>query len=93
SQPACRACPVGDGCGLVRCPWCSYENPAWPGWMRAVGRWLGRLEGRKAPAEIPSAPTLGQPGRPVVEPEGRSLPVLRGPVDGPGSRREEEDAA
>ena len=42
SQPACRACPVGSGCGLVRCPHCGFENPGTPGWIAYLKKKLGR---------------------------------------------------
>lgn len=49
-QVACRACPLGADCGLIRCPSCGYENPRVPRWMNAVSRWcdavLHRFRGR-----------------------------------------------
>ena len=47
SQPACERCPVGSGCGLVRCPHCGYENPGTPGWIAFLKRHLGRDSGSK----------------------------------------------
>ena len=41
SQPACRACPVGSGCGLVRCPYCGFENPGTPRWIAYLKKRLG----------------------------------------------------
>jgi len=41
SQPACRACPVGSGCGLVRCPHCGFENPGTPRWIKYLKKKLG----------------------------------------------------
>jgi hypothetical protein len=42
SQPACRSCPVGSGCGLIRCPHCGYENPGTPGWIAFLQKTFGR---------------------------------------------------
>jgi DNA-directed RNA polymerase subunit RPC12/RpoP len=40
---ACRtACPLHDGCGLLRCPRCGHEVPA----PTRLTRWLSRLLGR-----------------------------------------------
>lgn len=36
AQPACRACPLGTGCGFVRCPRCGYENPLTPAWLKRL---------------------------------------------------------
>jgi hypothetical protein len=44
-QPGCRACPLGSDCGLVRCPFCGYENPATP----KVVAFVQGLFGRKRP--------------------------------------------
>jgi hypothetical protein len=41
SQPACRSCPVGSGCGLIRCPHCGYENPGTPGWIAYLRKKFG----------------------------------------------------
>lgn len=42
-QPACRSCPLADGCRYVRCPACGYENPVTPGWVEALlSLWPGR---------------------------------------------------
>ena len=41
-QPACKQCPVGSGCGLVRCPHCGYENPGTPGWIAFLKKHLGK---------------------------------------------------
>lgn len=49
-QPACRQCPVGSGCGLVRCPHCGYENPGTPGWIAFLKRKLGREPEHAPPA-------------------------------------------
>jgi hypothetical protein len=40
SQPACRSCPLGAGCGLVRCPSCGYENPREPDWLGKLRGWF-----------------------------------------------------
>jgi rubredoxin len=45
-QPACRACPIGDACGLVRCPSCGYENPLAPAWLQRLRRMLSFDESR-----------------------------------------------
>ncbi|MHB1194595.1 MAG: hypothetical protein ACYC6F_16340 [Longimicrobiales bacterium] len=61
SQPACRQCPVGSGCGLVRCPHCGYENPGTPGWIAFLRKKLGG----------------GDRPQPPARPEGLALPMLR----------------
>lgn len=61
SAPACRQCPVGSGCGLVRCPHCGYENPGTPGWIAFLKRKLGK--GDADPAAVPRGLSL-----PVVHP-------------------------
>ncbi|MCG6958214.1 MAG: hypothetical protein LJF04_19665 [Gemmatimonadetes bacterium] len=43
-QSACRACPLGSDCGLVRCPRCGYENPGTPGWIAFLKKKLGKRE-------------------------------------------------
>jgi hypothetical protein len=40
AQPACRACPLGAACHLVRCPYCGFENPAVPPWLTKLKRML-----------------------------------------------------
>ena len=55
SAPACRQCPVGSGCGLVRCPHCGYENPGTPGWIAFLKRTFGGDAATAAPA-APSDP-------------------------------------
>jgi len=62
-QPACRQCPVGSGCGLVRCPHCGYENPGTPGWIA----FLKKTFGKEKPAA--EAPTHGL-SLPVIQPRG-----------------------
>lgn len=59
-QPGCRACPLGADCGLVRCPYCGYENPATP----RVVTFIQGLMGRRKPA---AATPAARPG---------SLPVI-----------------
>ena len=49
-QPACRQCPVGSGCGLVRCPHCGYENPGTPGWISFLKRTFGKDEAKASPS-------------------------------------------
>lgn len=66
SQPACRQCPVGSGCGLVRCPHCGYENPGTPGWIAFLKRTFGKSE----PQE-PVSPGTSNGSR------GMSLPVIQ----------------
>jgi hypothetical protein len=39
-QAACQACPLGRGCGLIRCPHCGYENPRQPAWLEKLRRWV-----------------------------------------------------
>ena len=68
SLPACRKCPVGSGCGLVRCPHCGYENPGTPGWIAFLRRRFGRDE----EAVTPAAPSDQR----AAVPSGLSLPVL-----------------
>ena len=50
SQSACRQCPVGSGCGLVRCPHCGYENPGTPRWIAFLRKKLGGGERPQHPA-------------------------------------------
>lgn len=64
SQSACRACPLGSDCGLVRCPYCGYENPGTP---RVVSFFKG-LFGKGTDPVSPVSHGRG-PGR-------RELPVL-----------------
>lgn len=58
SQPVCRSCPVGDGCGLMRCPRCGYENPRAPKWLSVLRR---LFRGKKSPV-----PAGGRIRLPVV---------------------------
>jgi hypothetical protein len=46
-QAACRSCPLGAGCGKVRCPQCGYENVTTPPWIERLRGWLDR-EGKGA---------------------------------------------
>lgn len=39
-QVACQSCPLGRGCGLMRCPHCGYENPKEPSWLGKLKRWI-----------------------------------------------------
>jgi len=55
SLPACRHCPVGSGCGLVRCPHCGYENPGTPGWIAFIRKHLGGSERRRAAEKAASS--------------------------------------
>ena len=64
SQPACKQCPVGSGCGLVRCPHCGYENPGTPGWIAFLKKHLGK---KSEPDATPSS----------SPPRGMSLPVIQ----------------
>ena len=69
SQPACRQCPVGSGCGLVRCPHCGYENPGMPGWISFLKKRLGggaRTDDQTGSSAAPAAAQAGLP-----------LPMLR----------------
>lgn len=61
SQAACRACPLGADCGLVRCPDCGYENPREPGWLVTLQGWFRGPDG-EGEGERSAAPTSG-PGR------------------------------
>ena len=79
SQPACRQCPVGTGCGLVRCPHCGYENPGTPGWVAFLKRYVGR-EGEPRGVRDDAAPTGGRTSE-VATPvpattSGLALPML-----------------
>jgi hypothetical protein len=65
SQPACKQCPVGSGCGLVRCPHCGYENPSTPGWIAFLKKHLGRTPD---PVDAGSSP---------ARPGSLSLPVIQ----------------
>jgi hypothetical protein len=47
AQAACRGCPLGDGCHMMRCPYCGYDNPSEPAWLARVRHWLGRDEPRQ----------------------------------------------
>ena len=69
SQPACRQCPVGSGCGLVRCPHCGYENPGTPGWIAFLKKHLG--------SGARSAGEAAGPVARVAAPVGLPLPMLR----------------
>jgi hypothetical protein len=40
AQPACRACPLGAGCHLLRCPHCGFENPTVPPWLAKLKQML-----------------------------------------------------
>lgn len=74
-QPACRQCPVGSGCGLVRCPHCGYENPGTPGWIAFLKKKISR--GGPDAATGP-ATTLADAGSSVAAASGgRALPMLR----------------
>lgn len=55
-QPACRACPLSEGCGFVRCPHCGHENPASPGWVGRLEGWLERWSGGGEDAAASRAP-------------------------------------
>jgi hypothetical protein len=74
AQPACRVCPLGANCGLVRCPKCGYENPGVPRWIAFLRRKLTRHgpARRPAPANQVPLPMLG---------------TLRGPHAGAGAFR------
>ena len=61
SQPACRSCPVGSGCGLIRCPHCGYENPGTPGWIAYLRKRLGGRSDHEAGA-------IDRRDLPVVQP-------------------------
>lgn len=65
SQPACKQCPVGSGCGLVRCPHCGYENPGTPGWIAFLKKHLG-----KKPDPVAAVATVSRP-------RSLSLPVIQ----------------
>ena len=56
SQAACRACPLGSNCGLVRCPHCGFENPGTPrlvSFLRKVLRRGGAEAARFTPGGTP----------------------------------------
>jgi hypothetical protein len=45
AESACKSCPLGQGCHLVRCPRCGYEMPPEARlvkWMRSLQRSLRR---------------------------------------------------
>ncbi|CUU36300.1 hypothetical protein DCOP10_116332 [Armatimonadetes bacterium DC] len=42
-QKACRGCAAFGGCRLVKCPYCGYEQPQQPGWLK----WLVEIAKRK----------------------------------------------
>lgn len=74
-QPACRQCPVGSGCGLVRCPHCGYENPGTPGWITFLKKKLSR---GAANAASGPARALAEAGTSLAAASGgRALPMLR----------------
>lgn len=50
-QPSCHACPLGADCGLIRCPYCGFENPATP-------KWIGFLQKRFARPVRPRTQSL-----------------------------------
>jgi hypothetical protein len=73
TQSACRACPLGSDCGLVRCPKCGYENPGVPRWIAFLKKKLGKRAEASAPAphqelRLPMLPLkrseAGRRGRP-----------------------------
>ncbi|MEI7641080.1 MAG: hypothetical protein WCJ46_06195 [bacterium] len=33
AKTACEGCPLGEKCGLVKCPNCGYESPKTPQWL------------------------------------------------------------
>jgi len=68
SLPACAHCPVGSGCGLVRCPHCGYENPGTPGWIAFLKKHLGRKPEPVAAPRAASRP--GARSLPVIQPRG-----------------------
>jgi len=52
-QPTCQACPLSEGCGFVRCPYCGYENVPPPSWWTKLAALTRRRPRRDdAPAEI-----------------------------------------
>ena len=63
AQPACKACPVGSDCGLIRCPRCGYENPSTPGWIAALRR---LFRPAPPPPEAPYRPSHSLPVLPVA---------------------------
>lgn len=32
----CKNCPLAQGCRMLKCPKCNYENPAEPVWLKRV---------------------------------------------------------
>ena len=53
-RSACESCALFSGCKNVRCPYCGYESPLEPGWIR-------RLRGEKAKASTPGAASACTP--------------------------------
>jgi rubredoxin len=46
-QSPCQVCPLGAGCGKMRCPHCGYENMQAPDWVERLRGWLSRPAGAK----------------------------------------------
>lgn len=36
----CGNCPLGSGCGMVKCPRCNYEMPREPNWIKKIKKAL-----------------------------------------------------
>lgn len=93
-QSACRACPLGSDCGLIRCPKCGYENPGTPRWIAFLKKKLGKRAEAPAPQRELPLPMLpvnsmdaGSRGTPRGEGERRRPPGVGAPATGGGPSR------
>jgi len=37
AQKACRACSLFGGCKKIKCPYCGYEQPPEPAFLKKIG--------------------------------------------------------
>jgi hypothetical protein len=45
AKAACKGCPLGGGCHMMRCPNCNYEIPEEPKLIKALKAWKERKNG------------------------------------------------
>lgn len=45
AKTACEGCPIGNACGMIRCPNCNYEMPAEPKLVRTIRAWKEKING------------------------------------------------
>jgi hypothetical protein len=75
TQSACRACPLGSDCGLVRCPRCGYENPGTPRWIAFLKK---KLEKRTTASTRAPHKELRLPMLPLTRADARHRSASRG---------------